>query len=208
MKTEGFSLIELLSTLALASFILVLFFENLSIFSLKSFHMIRAMQAQDHAISALLLVENQVQSARVTYCAKSVADYQPYQVLTQDSLLVHHLTDTITLENASLPKAFRQDPDQLVVIDDCKHAEIVEESKLETNLADFTYPLSLSILETKTYYLGQTKDQYSPTALFVYEKDHQELIPGIARLEFTVSSDKLTILTQPSIGHDTYQLTH
>lgn len=208
MKTQRFSLIELLVTLALASFITILFFENLSLFSLKSFKILQAMQAQDHAISALLLLKHQVQSARVTTCAKSLPNYDAYSIVNPESLMVHHLSDTVSLQNVMMPNAFKKNPEQEIVIDDCEQAKAVPESELARVLPEFHYHLTISILETRTYHLGETDDQSTPTALFVYdEKRHDELIPDIAKLTFTIKEDNLVIFIQSYINHDSYQLT-
>ncbi len=196
----GFSLIELLATLAITSLILSLFLMNISNFSLKSTKIIQNIETQDNAVSALLLLKHQIESASTTECAKPTLpayeilsrddarilnwDKNPREMLSQDALLVNHLQDTqIFTNHINIPTAFTKNPEQLLVIDDCIHSKIIPESDLINTLPDFKDPVSLSILETRIYFLGRLDDNIG---LYVYNhKDRNEIIPDITELDFS-----------------------
>lgn len=98
-KTEGFSLIEIIIALLLASLIIALFLDNLSYFNLKTTRIIQTIGAEDHAVAALLMLQHQLESATLTECTTNVNSISnrtsnptlkllaPYEIITPESSL-------------------------------------------------------------------------------------------------------------------------
>lgn len=90
----------MLVAIALASFVLILFLKNLSVFGLTSLKIEERIKSQDEAISVLFLLKHQIESAAVTECTTKPLkivnlsgnpDFNslaPYQILNEENPLL------------------------------------------------------------------------------------------------------------------------
>lgn len=112
--SKGFSLIEILISLLLSSMIVLLLLNNLNTLGLYTAHTLKKMSAEDNAISALLLLAHQFETATVRECASANPSVNPallakhpelshpraYQILALDDPLI----TAWHLKNARTPK--------------------------------------------------------------------------------------------------------
>lgn len=174
-NSQGFSLLEVLIGLTLASLTVSLIVENLNRFVLAEAHIIETLRDQDDALSALLLLQHQLESASLAECTTDPAHIEnqtgdsrflhPYDIMSPTELILHTIQKPfyITLNSPSstlsAPSNYKAEPGEWVVVDDCRHAEITsvqsKRGKMLTlarfNPADFERPFSVSQIDTRVY---------------------------------------------------------
>lgn len=192
LKTQGFSLIEVLIGLVLASLVLTLMIENLSRFALASTRMIQSIQNQDYAITALILLQHQIEAASLTECTPETQ--RPYHILSPTQLELHTLSDTFYVRQYTgtstliAPSGYAGKRGEAVIIDDCQHVLHSRiNSKVGKNLeiahfnpAEFQLPFSVSLVDTRLY-------SFKNGILYLKKNggDNNKLIPHLQSLTFS-----------------------
>lgn len=236
---------------------MTLLISNLNTVAVKTAEILQRVQAQDQAITALLLLQRQVESAGLTECVSSTtaihnvtnsldfATLAPYQVLVKNNpliakwhlnrkgngqmlgdqaLLLHQRVQTFYVDsiplydNLSVPDTFAGETGDFIMIDDCHQAllstiqHVLDAKKNKTlviagfTAANYHYPISISLVRNRMYYLGKTNQANSPQAL--YRSDHnkrrEQILPQLSVVHFSEINHQLKIEIQSQTDMEPY----
>lgn len=229
--SKGFSLFETLIALSLLSLILLALGKNLTTVMQTAYRLHTTTLAEDSAALSLILMRHALEQAALTSCSRNAPVLEPgadlttpinhaYGVLTQahepPHLLIYSLSKTFWVENTEhplmLPVAWPRSATRFIVVDDCKQAKIFASNVDPAYLRQtMTPPFSVSLLETKQFFLDPTKED----GVFMRQENDgpiQKIYLHISALTFSLAGETLKLNIHPHLPEGTpdvaYTLTY